>query len=237
MMAWRPLLGVLGWEIGLYLLSLWYLGIMAWGPREVIWSLWASSLLVGGITLLLGIARKCFFWVGPALRGERRREFDVKPRHILLLVAGSSAIGLFLIAFFTVHFGMFHAVHSIFLNGFFPLVDNQSAAGDLPVILIENFLACVDAFPVFIGVCVAASVPGWLRGDHLDSAMTGPYATVIKLHVTIIAIGLADVAGLQAAAMIVFLAVFFLPVRAIFDTAREATGRAEAASSEARPSS
>lgn len=64
MMAWRPLLGVLGWEIGLYLLSLWYLGYMAWGPREVLWSLWASSLLVGGITLLLGIGRKCFFWVG-----------------------------------------------------------------------------------------------------------------------------------------------------------------------------
>lgn len=152
-------------------------------------------------------------------------------------MAGSSAIGLFLIAFFTVHFGMFHAVHSIFLNGYFPLVENQSAAGDLPGILIENFLACVNAFPVFIGVCVAASVPGWLRGDHLDAAMTGPYATVIKLHVTIIAIGLADAAGLQAAAMIVFLAVYFLPLRAVFDAAREAIGRAEGGSADSTPSS
>ena len=118
------------------------------------------------------------------------------------------------------HFGLFHAVHSIFLNGFFPLVENRSAAGNLPAILVENFLACVDAFPAFIAACVAASVPGWLRGDFLDAAMTAPYATVMKLHFTIIAIGFADAAGLQAAAMIVFLAVYFLPLRTVFDAVR-----------------
>ena len=231
MIAWRPLLGMLGWEFGLYLLSLWYLNFMAWGPREVIWSLWATSLLVGGITLLLSILRKAFCWVGPALRGDVRNEkfadVEVRPWHIALLVFGSTVGAAFFIGFFTVHFGMFHAGHSIFLNGFFPLVENQAAPGDLPRILIENFRACLDAFPVFIGVCVAASVPGWLRGDHLDAPLTAPYATVIKLHITIIAIGFADAAGQQAAALIVFLAVYFLPLRAVFDAAREATGRAE----------
>ena len=29
--------------------------------------------------------------------------------------------GLFMLAFFTVHFGMFHFVHSVFLNSFFPI--------------------------------------------------------------------------------------------------------------------
>lgn len=33
--------------------------------------------------------------------------------------------GIFMIAFFTIHFGGFHFVHGIFLNGFFPLLDDQ----------------------------------------------------------------------------------------------------------------
>ena len=33
--------------------------------------------------------------------------------------------GLFLLAFFTVHFGLFHFVHSMFVNQFFPIESGQ----------------------------------------------------------------------------------------------------------------
>lgn len=221
MSRWPRLAGVLGWELALYLLALWHLNHMAWGPREVIWSLWAASLLTGGITLLLGIVMGTFGWVLPALRGQKGRAQAVTARHIIGLALGSSAVGLFLIGFFSVHFGLFHAVHGLFLNEFFPLVDQVGPRDDLPRILLRYAMACIEAFPVFIGLCVAASVPAWLRGDHLGSAFTAPYKTVIKLHLTILGIGFADAAGLDIAAMIVFLAVYFLPLRGILSAARQ----------------
>ena len=216
----QGLLAALGWEAALYVGALLYLGHTGWGAREVIWSLWATSLITGGITLLLGIARSSFGWVVPALRGQKRWEAEVKVQHILLLTAGSSVIGLFLLAFFTVHFGMFHAGHGLFLNAFFPLVEHTGPPGDLPVMLVQFAWACVQAFPVFIAGCVLASVPGWLRSPPSGTDFFAPYKAVIKLHLTIIALGVAEAAGLEQAALIVFLAVFFLPLRSVLAVVR-----------------
>ncbi len=78
--------------------------VFRWEARDVIWGLWISSLTVGYATIVSTIARG----VRQVLGGYR----------VLAVLGGLGAL-----AFFTVHFGMFHFVHAVFLNGFFPLVE------------------------------------------------------------------------------------------------------------------
>lgn len=74
----------------------WFAG---WETKDLIWSLWLASLVIGYAMIV---------WL------------------IFSRALGNSALligGVFLLAFFTVHFGIFHLVHSVFLNVFFPVTD------------------------------------------------------------------------------------------------------------------
>ena len=91
-----------------------------WSTKDLVWSLWLSSLTVGYAMIVWSIFGGAVFvgceaWRDRALLGDASK--------VPLLLGGFAffAGGLFLLAFFTVHFGMFHFVHSIFLNLFFPI--------------------------------------------------------------------------------------------------------------------
>lgn len=84
-----------------------------WNTRDLIWSLWLSSLTVGYAMIVWGA-------FSPALLRFREKQ---------VLAAVLSVIGGFAtLLFFTVHFGGFHFVHAGFLNMFFPVL----APGDFP---------------------------------------------------------------------------------------------------------
>ncbi|MFA5205200.1 MAG: DUF6498-containing protein [Lentisphaeria bacterium] len=100
-----PLYGLAGFGLGLVLA--WHYG---WQARDLVWSLWLSSLVLGYATIVLGIV------------GSARQ---LAAGGSATAVAVAAGLGLFLLAFFTVHFGMFHVVHSVFLNFFFPLVQKR----------------------------------------------------------------------------------------------------------------
>lgn len=78
---------------------------MGWNTTDLVWSLWLSSLVVGYAMIVWAI-------FGPALLRFREG------------AGGAGTItavgGMFVLAFFTFHFGMFHFVHSVFLSAFFP---------------------------------------------------------------------------------------------------------------------
>ncbi len=91
-----------------------------WQTRDLVWSLWLSSLVVGYAMIVWSIFGLEVF-VATQAWGDRT-QLRTEPRGPL--VAGGMVFlvgGLFVLAFFTVHFGMFHYVHSIFLNSFFPV--------------------------------------------------------------------------------------------------------------------
>jgi len=88
-----------------------------WQAKDLVWGLWLSSLVVGYTTIVVGIGRGVF-------RGLRS---PWEPGDFLGFML-SLFLGGFLLTFFTIHFGGFHFVHSVFLNLFFPIVD----ATDLP---------------------------------------------------------------------------------------------------------
>ena len=105
----------------------WFAG---WQTTDLGWSLWLSSCLVGYAVIVWSIFGPMVFIGGKVWQGRADLTADaVAPAAIggtIFLVGG-----LFMLAFFTVHFGMFHYVHSVFLNSFFP-VDPSSVAKSSP---------------------------------------------------------------------------------------------------------
>lgn len=94
------------------LAAAWFLG---WTVRDLVWSLWLSSLVLGYLTILSTIASGV--WVGA--RALREPDFPAGQRGRACLLGGGAA--LFLLGFFSLHFCGFHAGHATFLSFFFPL--------------------------------------------------------------------------------------------------------------------
>lgn len=101
---------IVAFVIGLALA--WFL---RWETTDLVWSLWLGSLVLGYATLLVALAaggRLAWFVIGH----ER-----MEPKHRVPAAAIAVGAGLFLLAFFSLHFCGFHAGHSVFLQQFFPL--------------------------------------------------------------------------------------------------------------------
>ncbi|WP_421864524.1 DUF6498-containing protein [Motiliproteus sp.] len=95
---------------------------MQWQTTDLVWSLWLCSLVLGYLTLLSAI-------LGGALVGIRGASQPGVNRAVLLpLLLAIGGGGLFFLAFFSFHFGAFHAGHSVFLSSFFP-IDGMPADG------------------------------------------------------------------------------------------------------------
>jgi hypothetical protein len=94
-----------------------------WTTTDLVWSLWLASLVVGYATIVWTI-----LWPGILIvRGGLQDGVTIRTSGTTSIGSGVAGlavlalIGLFLLAFFTVHFGGFHYVHSQFLGGFFPI--------------------------------------------------------------------------------------------------------------------
>lgn len=92
----------------------WHAG---WTTADLVWSLWLSSLVVGYAMIVWMIFGQAVF----GEKGAAGQAIKVNGKPVML---GGPALligGLFLLAFFTFHFGMFHFVHSVFLKAFMPI--------------------------------------------------------------------------------------------------------------------
>jgi hypothetical protein len=166
----------------------WWFG---WQVRDLVWSLWLSSLLVGYAMIVWKI-------FGPVLAIWRRASADsisagTQAAGIGLYVVG----GLFLLAFFTVHFGMFHFVHSVFLNLFFPVVDGGARRGFpyasfylhvlvsyWPFVLVAA-VAERAAFRQPAPLLVGPGAGGQAGAKKPGDAFMAPYKNVVRLHALI----------------------------------------------------
>ncbi|MDX1679208.1 MAG: DUF6498-containing protein [Akkermansiaceae bacterium] len=179
-----------------------------WKARDVIWGLWICSLTFGYTTIVVTI-------FAPAVRAGGG--------------AGAAMAfgGLFMLAFFTVHFGMFHIIHGQFLNSFFPLVEGSDGFVS-PWIMIGAALA--DYWPLVLATFISRFSDLPLKEDKenadLKSMFKGagkgggdmmkPYANVIRMHLLIFVFaGLhgADMADLAIYPVLLF---YFFPWGVIF---------------------
>lgn len=89
----------------------WMLG---WTTTDLVWSLWLSSLVLGYLSILSVIGKGVY--LGSAVVFNAQFPSQDRVRAILI----GSALALFVLTFFSVHFCGFHAVHAAFLSSFFP---------------------------------------------------------------------------------------------------------------------
>ena len=184
---------------------------LAWGLRwnttDLVWSLWLSSVVVGYATTVWSIFGPLVFF-GSKACAERGLLVGTPKRPAVLGVAAMFLGGLFLLAFFTVHFGMFHFVHAVFLQGFFPVKGEPVVTGTPPaslycevfqrywVFLPAAFLAerralrfnpAPVAEPPDTSVKAAAMAARKARNAKKSNltGMMAPYKNVIRMHLLI----------------------------------------------------
>jgi len=181
------------------LLALVYSLVLAWFLRwevkDLVWSLWLASLLVGYLTIILTI-------FGPGVRMAKATENR--------MVAALPLVGgLFMLAFFTVHFGGFHFVHSVFLNGFFPATDARSRG--FPG--VATYLEVLKTYWPFVLGAAVSERQNLMRAMEKTNPM-GPYQNVIRRHLLIFFF--AGAAALKLDSFLVYavvLGVYFFPFK------------------------
>lgn len=170
--------------------SAWYLG---WQTRDLVWGLWLSSLVVGWTIVFWGLCSRV------------RRTHQI----------GASVM---LLAFLTLHFGLFHLIHAAALNMLFPIelesgVPSVSAMGRvlheywwfLPAAFLAERAAFIHAAENSTGHpinVIADAGSGFLR----------PYRNVFRMHALIFFFILANLVRLENIAVYaVVYAVYFFP--------------------------
>ena len=109
------LLRATAFDIVAFFLGLGLAYSLHWETRDLIWSLWLSSLVIGSVTILATIA------AGAYIAWHVIHHPDFPARYRTASLAAGTVITLFFIGFFALHFGAFHAGHAAFLSDFFPL--------------------------------------------------------------------------------------------------------------------
>ena len=208
-LAVRILPDILAFGIGLGLAY-----FLKWQTRDLVWSLWLCSLVLGYLTLLSAIGAGAYLGIH-ALRHQ-----DFKPGQRLPAVLIGSAVGLFFLGFFSLHFCGFHAGHSVFLSGFFPIAgmprDGFGAAFmNPPLLWLLVFRHLMIPYGLFLIPAIIAernhvflplikAVNAVKAGDHpsapvadraeakkgksadsLGDVMSRPYLNVIRMHLLI----------------------------------------------------
>jgi hypothetical protein len=228
---WQRLLpDLLGTGVALALA--WFMG---WRTGDLIWSMWLASLVIGYSLILWNL-------FGPLIPLIRQRgEIGAYAREAPWgTAAGLAALlfgQLFLLAFFTVHFGGFHWGHSIFVHGFYPISPTTTGEEFAPA--LSEYWYVVKTYGWFIPLAFFAqrdlfkdrpdenAVSGGLVEDIEEDAaraaqrkrrprragadMGVAYRGVIKLHLLIFFLFGADAVGLpEFLSFVVVYLVYFL---------------------------
>ncbi|MHC4393219.1 MAG: DUF6498-containing protein [Planctomycetota bacterium] len=185
--------------------------VLDWQTRDLVWSLWLSSLLVGYAFIVISIVR-AFILTPDTVNTDEKDEME-GATDLSAQVHGSSAplrifFALFMLGFFTLHFGGFHAGHAVFLNIFFPLSGEPGGLGHQSGGFDPS--ALLGYWPL-----VVASVISWrhrlISETHVFNPLT-PYKSVIRMHILIFVFAFAQMLGIENFLLYaVVLAFYFVP--------------------------
>jgi hypothetical protein len=212
--------------------------VAGWTTGDLVWSLWLSSLVVGYAIIVWGIVRPGVDMARAAWRDRALMASQAGRFRLITVAAGSILLlgGLAGLAFFTIHFGGFHYVHSQFLIGFFPLDGGDSLrAGNANwstyvevarrywLFLPSAFLAERAAFPRSSpavkddrSVTAAAIAARKAANAEKDGWMFAPYRNVLRMHALIFFFAFAHFARLDNFVVYtVVYAAYFFPWRLV----------------------
>jgi hypothetical protein len=197
------------WDYLAFALSLVLAVGLEWSTADLVWSLWLSSLVLGWVGLVVGIAR-----------AKTTGEVDTTTEWMMKL---------FFVGFFTVHFGGFHFVHSVFLAAMFPVTTHDG----MPSLELPYAQVFSAYWPWLLVAAVAER--RFLSGDMgvpRDARTAGSgakqrkllyagfdplaaYKNVIRMHLLIFALVPLQLAGVgDAWGYVLVYSVYFWPRRA-----------------------
>jgi len=181
-------------EWAAFLLTVFCATVFHWEAKDIIWGLWISSLCVG------------YAFIVRVIVGGVMDRPKMVPLGLALLGGG------FLLMFFTFHFGMFHFVHSVFLNLFFPLTPMNNG---FPNIFLFAGLALKAYWPIVLANLLVKwpdfqQVKFDLKGGK--EIMTKPYVTVVKIHMLIFVFAGMSALHVNRFAIYPILFLFFFPM-------------------------
>lgn len=197
--------------------------------HSIVWGMWLSSLLIGYTYIVSSIMR----WVVAMYR-----------------VGGGMFLfglinGLFLLGFFTIHFGGFHLGHAIFLNEFFPIPVDVERLGLF--LHPQQYAWVLSEYWWFLVIALVSERHGLLgqraplpsEPESTKKAMgkmnlMKPYAKVVRLHILIFVFaGAQALRWPEAWVLVIIHAAYFLPWRRFYRllrpaaSAKTATARSE----------
>jgi hypothetical protein len=194
-----------------------------WHTTDLVWSLWLSSLCVGYAIIVVTIFRPVFQMIAASSQALTASAKGLAVGAVMVdaFVVGG---GLFMLAFFTVHFGGFHYVHSVFLNTFFPIKNTHDFPG--LAVYAEVFrrywpfviIAAVAERAVFRAppqapsdTAVTAEAIARRKAEAGSSGIMVAYKGVIRMHLLIFFFAFAHFAHLENFAVyaVVYFAYFF----------------------------
>lgn len=179
-----------------------------WQTTDIVWSLWISSLLLGYLYILLAMAG----YVNQAETPIRGLWGD-----FFILIGG-----LFVLAFFTFHFGFFHLVHATILDDFFPLFEPGGPKMDLDIDAVFIFMG--ELLKRYWPFLIFSALSRWTSYAHAYNTtdhkkMTYmPYGNVVRMHLMILLFAfLSTTIGLQGYILYVVLIFYFFPFKTVWD--------------------
>lgn len=198
-----------------------------WQTGDLIWSLWLSSLVIGYALIVWSLTAP-LRELRREMSGEGSRLAGPGPKVATIAVTGVGT--LFGLAFFTVHFGGFHYVHSVFLNAFFPVAEGRGFpdASVYRIVFSRYWIFLPLAFlaerAAFRNVdatakekddlAVTPEAIAWRKARNNNSALMAPYKGVVRLHLLIFFFAFAHFARIENFFVYaVVYAVYFFPWR------------------------
>ena len=209
-LPWRILPDFLAFGMGLAIAY-----FLRWETRDLVWSLWLCSLVLGYLTILSAVSGGAYI----GLHAIRHKDF--KKEYRTAAICGGIGLGVFFLGFFSLHFCGFHAGHSVFLQQFFP-IDGMPKDGfgaafmNPPLLWALVFKHLVAPYGIFLLPALIAerkhvfkslnkavhAVREGVNADYLvngakgekrkgkgrglfGDAMGRPYANVIRMHLLI----------------------------------------------------
>jgi hypothetical protein len=167
-----------------------------WQARDIAWAFWISSLCIGYATCVWVLAKSLV----PNLHNAGRRKKTI--------------FVVFFMAFFTLHFGGFHYIHCMFLNGVLPLWEMEDG---IPNIFVPIRIALVSYWPLILAALVSrVRELRNLGSDKNHMGIVLPYLSVVRLHLLIAALAILDSFGLGSIALYPVLAGCFFPWGTLF---------------------